>query len=252
MKYAIVTGTSRGLGEDIARLLLEHGVHVIGISRSPSQALVNVAQKNHSTYTQLHGDLGNINELEQMNTQLKEYLLHRSITELYLVNNAAVVQPVNQANQIAANNLSYHFHVNAIAPMALTNSLIDYANNNGIPMIGLTVTSGAAERPTYGWSAYCSTKASINMYTRTVALEQEQLGSKNKIVAFSPGIMDTEMQESIRSSSKDEFADIERFVAFKQNNQLRSTKNVAAILVELILEKNQIENGKIYNIGDFL
>src|SRR5690625_5452847 len=120
----------------------------------------------------------------------------------------------------------------------------------GVPIHGATITSLAAERPVYGWSAYCSTKASINMYTKTVGLEQEVEGTENKVFAFSPGVMDTNMQAEIRSRTKEQFKDVESFRQYKERNALRDPKKVGQILVKLLLDE-KIENGKVYYVTDY-
>src|SRR5699024_9478727 len=101
-------------------------------------------------------------------------------TKIYLVNNAGVVNPIGQAATNENDDLQTHVAVNTIAPMVVTNTLLQWAMEHDIRLIGASVTSGAAEKPHYGWSAYCSTKAGLNMYTKTVALEQDEQKTGNK------------------------------------------------------------------------
>jgi len=94
----------------------------------------------------------------------------------------------------------------------------------------VNITSGAAERSVYGWSTYGSSKAGLNYFTATTALELSQNNVPHRIVAFSPGVMDTNMQEDIRSSSEDAFADVDKFKQLKEQGQLRGTDVVAKAL----------------------
>ncbi|MFZ3577342.1 (S)-benzoin forming benzil reductase [Virgibacillus sp. DJP39] len=251
MKYAIITGTSRGLGESIAKYLLESGIHVIGIARTDSTELANYAKSNNVTFTHFTCDLSNVVEIENTFEKIKNEVFTDNLTTLYLVNNAAVLDPIDPSMIIKSNDLAYHMQVNSIAPMVLTNLFLKESTETEVTMIGVTITSGAAERPIYGWSAYCSSKASINRYTETVALEQEELKTGNKVIAFSPGIMDTEMQEKIRSTSKQSFIDVNTFIAYKKDNKLKGTDAVAGILVDILNDEGSIENGKIYNVSDY-
>ena len=50
MRYALVTGTSRGLGESIANFLLESDVHVIGVSRTENLKLQKKAKELNMKY----------------------------------------------------------------------------------------------------------------------------------------------------------------------------------------------------------
>lgn len=252
MKYAVVTGASRGLGEAVAKLLLESGIHVFGISRNENKTLVEVAKQNNVDYEHFNCDLGKTEEVNQLLQQMMEHLAKVELTNLYLVNNAAVVEPVNQALNITGEDLAYHVHINNIAPMLLMNSLLKFSTETDISFIGVNVTSAAALRPVLGWSAYCSSKASINLYTKTVALEQDEYQSGHKVFAFNPGIMDTGMQETIRSNSEDAFKDVERFKKYKANNDLKSADTVGGILVDIMLDGSNLENGKIYDIQEYI
>ncbi|NUJ33040.1 SDR family NAD(P)-dependent oxidoreductase, partial [Pseudoalteromonas sp. 2103] len=147
---------------------------------------------------------------------LKDFVFIPELTEVFLINNAAAVEPMDQAMNIKKEDLVNHIHVNMIAPMLITNSFLNEANKHEhVQAIAVEVTSGAGKRPIFGWSTYCSTKAGINLYTETVALEQEELNTGNKVIAFNPGVMDTQMQETIRSMDKDAFLDVERYRKLK-------------------------------------
>lgn len=252
MKVALITGTSKGLGESVASLLMESGINVYGISRSKNEKLSVIAEENHVVFEHFHCDLGNIPMIEKVLDQISDQIFTDELTELYLINNAAVLEPINQVLNIEANDFIHHVNVNTIAPILLMNYFLKKSTKNKISFIGLNITSGAAERPIYGWSAYCSTKASINMYTETVALEQEELKTGHKVIAFDPGVMDTQMQEDIRSSSYDEFIEVENFRELYRNNILRDPLTVAQVLVDIITNTEQIENGKVYEVKDYL
>lgn len=251
MQYAVITGISRGLGESIATFLLESGIHVIGISRTGSTTLSEHAASNNVTFTHFSCDLSDVNAINHTFQLISKEVFTENLSSLYLVNNAAVLDPIDPSMNINSNELAYHMQVNIVAPMVLTNLFLKEASEKEVSMIGVTVSSGAAGKPTYGWSAYCSSKASMNMYTETAALEQDELKTGNKVIAFSPGVMDTGMQEKIRSSSQESFKDVEAFKDFKKNNTLKDTDTVAGILVDILTDKGSIENGKIYNVKDY-
>lgn len=251
MRWAIVTGVSRGLGESVAKLFLEQGINVYGISRSVNGELSDHARENNTLYKHFSCDLSDTTAIEDTCEQISDQIFMEDPSTLYLVNNAAVIDPVNQSMNIKSEDLVHHVQVNTIAPMVLMNLFLKKVTAEDVPLIGVTITSGAAERPVYGWSAYCATKASMNMYTKTVALEQEELKTGNKVIAFSPGIMDTDMQEKIRSNSQEQFAEIDTFRAYKENNLLKESDDVGGVLVDILTDGATIENGKIYNVKDY-
>lgn len=251
MKYAVITGVSRGLGESIAKFLLESGIHVIGISRTGSSKLKRDAASNNVTFTHYSCDLSDVDAIDHTFQLISKEIFTEHVTSIYLVNNAAVLEPINPSVNITSKELTYHMQVNIVAPMAFMNLFLKEATEQEVSLVGVTITSGAAQRPMYGWSAYCSSKASINRYTETVALEQAELKTGNKVIAFNPGVMDTGMQEKIRSTPLESFRDVETFIDYKRKNALKDPDTVGGILVDILNDEASIENGKIYNVDDY-
>ncbi|SHG20889.1 (S)-benzoin forming benzil reductase [Ornithinibacillus halophilus] len=252
MKIAIVTGVSKGLGKSIAELFMESGIDVIGISRSETKYLEEHAQKHQVTYYHHKCDLADLLSIEEVLAQVVEQIKEPEISTIYLVNNAATLDPIEQANNIKSQELAKHVQINTVAPMVILNRLLHEISETDANLFAVNITSGAGERPIYGWSAYCSTKASINMYTKTVALEQGKQTTGNKVIAFNPGVMDTNMQEKIRASSPDAFIDVEKFKAYKENNELKTSHEVAQVVVDIMTDDINMENGKIYSIKDYV
>ncbi len=251
MRYAVVTGVSKGLGESAAKLLLESGVHVIGISRSINHSLNDYAEANNVSYQHYSCDLGDIEKTEEVAQEISESVFFQDPETVYLINNAAVLEPIDTSMNVKRTDLAYHIGVNAIAPMVLMNIFLQKATELDVRFIGTTVTSGAAERPVYGWSAYCTSKASVNMYTKTAALEQDELNTASKVIAFNPGVMDTQMQEQIRASSENEFKEVDNFREYKQNNMLKDTDVIGGVLVDILTDETNIINGKVYDAKDY-
>src|SRR5690625_1679604 len=109
MRYALVTGTSRGLGESIANFLLESDVHVIGVSRSTNSKLQTKAKELNMNYYDLSFDLTNVNEVKEMINQAKEILTQDNVTTIYIVNNAGILEPMDQAKEIDSEKLIKHY-----------------------------------------------------------------------------------------------------------------------------------------------
>jgi benzil reductase ((S)-benzoin forming) len=251
-KFAIITGDSRGLGESLAKLFLESGVHVIGISRTNNDQLRKTAEENNQIYKHYQCNLSDPDEVGETFEKLKDIVFISELTTAFLINNAAAVEPMDHAMNIKKEDLVNHIQVNMIAPMLLTNFFLTEAmKHEHVQAIAVEVTSGAGKRPIFGWSTYCSTKAGINMYTETVALEQAELNTGNKVIAFNPGVMDTQMQETIRSKDKDTFLDVERYLRLKEENQLNRPIDVASVLIDILNDEDVI-NGELYNITNYL
>lgn len=247
MKYAVITGTSKGLGASIAKLLMNESYHVIGIARNENKELAS----SISQYTHYKADLSNLEETETFISEIISSLKQKEVDSLLLIQNAAIVTPIEQVGKQSIDALVDHVHVNLLAPMVITNLWLDNWRGFKIPSVIVHVTSGAAKRSVYGWSAYGSTKAGLDRYTDTVAIEQDTLQTGNKIFLFDPSIMDTDMQGEIRSSDPSQFREVNHFKSYKTNNDLRDTEVVAKVLVDRLLQPEKIVNGDYYSVKDF-
>lgn len=252
MKYAIITGTSRGLGASIAKQLLEKEIQIIGIARSENKELVDYSAEVSADYHHINCDLSDLEEVESIFSAIAQDIFQEGTEKVWMINNAGTVEPVNPAGQYDTAELTKHVNINLLAPMAAGNIFMKASEATGIHLTAVNVTSGAADRSVYGWSTYGSTKAGLNRYTSTVALEQEEKETGNIAILFNPGIMDTEMQETIRSNDTDAFKEVEKFKQYKENNSLREPATVASVLVSILGKETEIENGKNYSIYDYL
>lgn len=234
MKLALVTGASRGLGRAVAEELQPRGYEVVGLSRSRAKDV---------TYRQLQVDLSSIQGIDDAIDQIRP--LAEQATSVLVVQNAALLEPIHRVGKLDAEKLTAHVHTNMLAPMLLANAVL----STGVPASFIHVTSGAAKRPISGWSAYCGTKAGLDLFTETLALELE--GTNHRAALFNPGVMDTSMQAEIRSSSEEAFADVEQFRAYETEGRLRSPETVARVLAEAMIDE-PFENGKTYSIHDLI
>ena len=250
MDYAIVTGATRGLGESISKLFIEKGIGLINVSRSENTSLSKIAEENGVPYEFFGCDLSNSAETEKTFQVIASKVFQSGVERVFFVQNAGVVTPINPSGELSTEDLENSVHVNLLSPMIATNTMLKLASNDS-QLIMVNVSSGAGSRPVYGWSTYCATKAGVNMLTETVSLELSKKHSRHKAIAFSPGVMDTDMQETIRSSSKESFADVESFKRYKEEGMLRTTDTVANVLLKLVTE-NEIESGKLYHVNDLL
>lgn len=250
MQYAIITGASRGLGEAIAKQLIYKQVNVVSVARSDNEDLNSLAEEQGIKYLHVNCDLSKTEEIEKGLAQIKEEVFHEDTHYVYLVNNAGIIEPIETVGQFEGGAVEKHFQVNVTAPILMTNGCLQEANKRKVPMGIINITSGAAEKTIHGWSTYSSAKAAINKFTETLAFEQE--GSNHLILAYSPGVIDTDMQGEIRSSSKDAFADVDKFKQLKEEGALRSPEEVASVLMKLLSEPQKIENGKVYKLYDLI
>ncbi|MFG6149582.1 (S)-benzoin forming benzil reductase [Halobacillus sp. B23F22_1] len=252
MKYAIVTGDSRGLGEAIADQFLEKGIHVIGISRTYNEDLKEQAEGKDVTYSHISCDLSDADDLTQGIDKVMYLAFQNDVDMVYLVNNAGVIDPIETVGNLDTGLVNKHLQINLATPILFINRLLKEANEQGVKAGIVNITSGAAEKTVHGWSVYSSGKAAINQFTATTAMEQEEAGKDHTIIAYSPGVVDTEMQGEIRASAESAFADVDKFKKLKEEGQLRSPQEVARVLMNVLFNEGSIENGKVYKLYDLI
>jgi len=165
MKYIILTGSSKGLGEGIALALLKESHHLICISRTHNYHLQQLAAANNFTSTQILFDLGFTDELPLLVTGIFEQIKADVAKGVYLINNAGVIEPVNRAEYHTVGEIDRHLRINLLAPMVLSGDFIKHTGDWKIQKRILNISSGAAIKPYEGWSAYCSGKAGLNIFT---------------------------------------------------------------------------------------
>jgi benzil reductase ((S)-benzoin forming) len=251
VKYAIITGASKGLGAAIAKRLMNERIAVISVSRTENEELKRFASETGTYYRHYSCNLALETEVQEVFMEISHCIFQKDPSEIILINNAGVVEPIHTVGNLDQTPIIRNVQINLIAPILITNIFLNKALHTETKVGVVNVTSGAAVRSIEGWSVYCSSKAGLNMFTQTAALEQAELKTQNKIIAFSPGIMDTEMQGTIRTSSKEGFKDLEKFKGYKENNLLLPAETVANALVDLIVG-GDVESGKVYNINDLL
>lgn len=248
MRYFIITGTSRGLGEAIAARLIAKDASVFCIARHRNRNLDALARKRGAGLEQYEFDLGEPGKTGALMKRTFGRIDAGVAESIALINNAGMIEPVRPAERCTESEIERNIAVNLVAPMALSSAFIRHtADAPGKKMI-INISSGAGKHPYRGWSAYCSAKAAIDMFTRCVGLEQ---GGKNpvRIVSFAPGIVDTDMQRKIRETDESDFADRKRFVEYKEGGMLSAPDAVARRVVELL--SGTPEQGGIYDIRDF-
>lgn len=225
---AIVTGHSRGLGAGIATALLARGARVLGLARGTHEAL---ADAYGDRFSERRLDLADAAALSGWieSGELNRFLEGAELA--LLVNNAGTVQPVGGLDQQEASAVARAVTLNVTAPLALSAAFVAASGGAGDRRI-LHLSSGASSTPIAGWSVYCASKAALDHHARAVALDRTPA---LRIGSIAPGVVDTDMQASIRETPDARFPDRARFVALKRQGQLRDPDEAGRALVELLL-----------------
>jgi len=242
MEFFIVTGASRGLGAAIAKLALQRGHQVAAIARS--------AMKPQERLDIFQRDLNKIDELPDL---MREVLSRHGLTQftaIHLINNAAVLEPIGAVPNLDAGKLEQNIRINLIAPMALSSAFLKQTEAFKGTRTVVNISSGVADSPLASWSAYSAAKSGLKNFSHALALELKG-DERTRVISFSPGIMDTEMQATIRRQSKETFADVDRFKRYKAEGQLLPPETVAKTLLKLLENPARLSRVDL-NVYDYL
>jgi NAD(P)-dependent dehydrogenase (short-subunit alcohol dehydrogenase family) len=194
-KVAIVTGGSRGIGAAAAGALAGAGAAIAIAARDGNAAAstVDTIKANGGDACGFSCDVADYGAVEAMVGETRR----RFGTPDILVNNAGAIEPIAALAHSDPAAWARNININLIGAYNVVRAVLPHMPANGGGTI-INLSSGAAHRPLEGWSAYCCAKAGLAMLTETLALETAQSGLR--VFGLSPGVVDTEMQVTIRAS----------------------------------------------------
>lgn len=240
--FFLITGTSMGIGEALARQILEKGNTVLGISRKRTDILKS------PKYHHLSLDLTDSSRISQIIEKVDEIDDNQSFDFVCLVNNAYVVEPINPIEKCPVDEIESNIKIGLIAPMILTSLFIRKFSDYRIRKKAVYISSGLAFKAIPDGSMYCSSKAGINMFAQCVGLEQKSRVYGFEVNAIGPGMVDTSMQQTLRSKSSDEFAMAGFFKQAFEDGKLQSPDDVAAKILAIL--ENNYEQGKYVRVSE--
>lgn len=193
-RVAVITGASRGLGETLARFLAGQGYHLILNARGGA-ALDNVVRSLDGYNVEVKAVAGDIAEpaTRRAIAQLARTLGGVDI----LINNASILgaSPLVPLAQHALESLEALYRVNVIAPLALIQELLPLLKGGLV----VNISSDAAQGGYETWGGYGSTKAALDLISKTLA--NELSGDAINVVSVDPGEMQTALYQEADPSA---------------------------------------------------
>lgn len=252
MHLYIITGTTSGLGEALAKRVLASGHSVISVSRTLNEALTIFAEEKGAMLTGYFCDLRETESLMPLMERIISEIDLTQLTNVTLVNNAGILDPIMPLEQAGSAELTDHLHINLLAPMLLTSAFIRATSSwpDTVSKRVVNISSGAGKKPYSGWSAYCTTKAGLDMMTRCAGQEQGDEPGTVKLVSIAPGVIDTGMQEQIREAEPEHFPEVERFIRLKTSGKLFLADEAAERILS-ILDNGEFGQGDVIDVRNY-
>jgi 3-oxoacyl-[acyl-carrier protein] reductase len=192
-KVAIVTGASRGIGEQIARVLHRDGATVLGID------VPQAASELQSVMRELDGDLLTLDITAKDAAQrIAHHVKEKHGGVDIVVHNAGVTRDKKLAN-MAEDRWASVIAVNLSAPERITAELLDQGliNKNG-RIVGVSSIAGIAGN--VGQTNYAASKAGVIGFVDAIA---PTLKDDITINAVAPGFIITQMTAAVPFATRE-------------------------------------------------
>jgi benzil reductase ((S)-benzoin forming) len=231
-RLVVVTGTTSGVGEAVARESLARGWRVVGVARRG-------ATLHHERYEHLAADLGDLSRLErEIRPRLEALLGESTLGRVGLVNNAADGALLGPIANMDVTRLPAVLATNVVAPIWLMGQVVRRVSPT-TPLRIVNVSTAAAVRGFAGLGAYGSGKAGLRMAGMVLAAELEEARGRGQpldvaILSYEPGTVDTPMQRSARSSSRETLPSVDMFVRIAAERRLVAPEGPAREIVEFL------------------
>ena len=221
MKNIIITGTSRGIGFELALQFANAGHQVLAISRKTPKELIE-----HANITCLSVDLseeGSLNVITEFITQTwknVDVLIHNA--------GSLLLKPFSQLSQADFESV---YKVNVYAVANLTRICLPFLKKGShvVTISSMGGVQGSMKFP--GLAAYSSSKGAVITLSELLAEEYKEQGVSFNVLAL--GAVQTEMLQE----------------AFPGYQATLSAKEMADYIYDFSLNGNKYYNGKVLQVS---
>jgi len=181
-KNIVITGTSRGIGFELVKILADQGHQILALSRNESP----VSAMRLPNVTAISCDLGEVSHIKKAVDYVKQNWDSVDI----LINNAGKFLK-QDFSKTKMSEVKKVYEVNVFSVFDLTHQLLSYMNDNShvVTISSMGGVQGSVKFP--GLAAYSSSKAAVITMTELLAEEFKENGPSFNVLAL--GAVQTEM-----------------------------------------------------------
>ncbi|WP_299401050.1 SDR family oxidoreductase [uncultured Roseobacter sp.] len=191
-KTVLITGASRGIGAETARVFAGAGANVALVARGQKD-IADLAGEIGEQAIAIPCNVANSREMAASVDATVETFGGLDV----LINNAGVIEPIAHLSEADPEAWGDVIDINLKGVFYGMRAAVPVMKARGGGSV-LTISSGAAHGPVEAWSHYCASKAAANMLTR--CLDKEEAAQGIRAIGLSPGTVATQMQREIKSS----------------------------------------------------
>ncbi len=223
MSNIIITGSSRGIGFEMAQLFANDGHQVLALSRNEKP----ISELKHKNITSFSFDISKKEDIHRM-----EDFIHKNWSNVdILINNAGKLlnKPFLDSSMEEFEEV---YKVNVFGVARITQSVIPHMSKNGhvVTISSMGGVQGSAKFP--GLAAYSSSKGAVITLTELWAEEFKEVGPSFNVLAL--GAVQTEMLE-------------EAFPGYKAPV---TALEMASYIKDFALSGHKLYNGKMLQVSN--
>jgi NAD(P)-dependent dehydrogenase (short-subunit alcohol dehydrogenase family) len=222
MKHVIITGTSRGIGFELAKLFADKGHKVLAISRNTAP----LSKINHENITTISVDVSQTSDLKKVTEFVKNNWKKVDI----LINNAGKL--INKSfTELTSEDFFEVYKVNVFGVAELTKNMIPFLQKGShvVTISSMGGIQGSMKFP--GLAAYSSAKGAVITLSELLAEEYKEQQIAFNVLAI--GAVQTEMLAE----------------AFPDYKAPLSASEMAEYMYDFALNGNKFYNGKVLQVS---
>jgi 3-oxoacyl-[acyl-carrier protein] reductase len=226
----LITGTSRGIGNHLARHFLERGARVVGCSRS------DYVELEHDRYTHRVVDVRSEPDVVELFRFIRTSHGRLDVA----INNAALNPALSLVALTPTVAASDTFAANVLGPFLVCREAVKLMARSRFGRI-VNLGSMATRHEVQGEALYTASKAALNAFTRVLAKEVAAQGITCNVVA--PSAVKSELSAAV---DRDKLNEV---LARNAIPELGSETDVAAAIEWLIKPESAAVTGQIVYLG---
>lgn len=236
-KVAIVTGSSKGIGESIARGLAEHGAKVI-ISSRKQDAVDAVAAAFQADGLEATGIACHVGDEAQLQNLVQKTVDTYGGVDI-VINNAATNPVYDKIHKNDGAIFDKVMNVNVKACMLLANHCYPIMKKRGGGSI-VNIASIEGMKPSVGLGIYSISKAALGMLTKVQAKEWGPAGIRSN--AICPGLIQTKFSAALWQNEDT----LNKFVGNIPSGRMAQPDEMAGLAVFLASDAASYCTGSMY------
>ncbi len=201
---ALVVGASRGIGLAITRqLLLEKGIQRVYASYRDYGTAAGLLEIDDARLQTIRADLTSSADLQGIAASIKANGDHPD----FVINSAGILheeglQPEKSLSHCRQDTLMRLFLVNSIGPLMLARAVIPLMPKDrpGHFAVLSAMVGSIGDNRLGGWYGYRASKAALNQFMRTLAVECRRSHPQLCITAIHPGTTDTSLSRPFQAN----------------------------------------------------